>query len=717
MKKIHCHITQILLVLVLILNGTGLSGQDKTFSIQDVSLYNGSLYPGSLSNLQWMGNSDYFSFVADNKLVMARAGSAKYDTVLTVDDLNCALNKIEEDSLKRFPYVKALGDNILRFSHNNRLFIYDIRLEQLREMNNYQEGARNIEIEENTFAVAYTIDNNLYIALEGKQVQVTYEDDKNIISGQTVHRNEFGISDGIFWSPKGNYLAFYRKDESKVRDYPVVDIKKRMAEIAPVKYPMAGMDSEAVTLGVYNVASGKTVFLQTGEPSDQYLTSVTWGPSEEFIYIALLNRDQNHLKLNKYDVTTGELIKTLFEESHENYVEPENPLYFLHKTPDLFIWQSERNGYNHLYLYDIDGTMVKQLTDGEWVVRELLGTDPRDAHVFFTSTMESPLNNDVYAMDMGNGKISKLSEYNGTHYPKLNRNGKYLIDIFSDTIIARRYDILNHKGKLLQTLQEEKDPLEDYALGEMEIFTLKSDDGVDLYCRMIKPINFDPGRKYPAIVYVYGGPHAQLVTNSWLGGAGLFLNFLAQQGYVVFTLDNRGSANRGLEFEQAVFRNLGTLEVADQMKGVEYLRSLPYVDPERIGVDGWSYGGFMTISLMLKQPDDFKVGVAGGPVTDWKYYEVMYGERYMDTPEQNPEGYKEASLLNHAGKLKGDLLIIHGTSDPVVVWQHSLDLISRFIQEGIQVDYFVYPGHGHGVGGKDRLHLNEKIFKYFQDNL
>jgi len=687
------------------------------FTLEDVTMFNRSLYPESISNLQWMGTSDYYSWIAHNKLVSSKAGSSRTDTILSANDINCALNKIEEDSIKRFPGIQWLGDNIFMFTHNHRVFLYDIRLKQLREINNFDDNAENTDIEENNFAVAYTLGNNLYIALEGRQIQVTKDENKHVVNGQTVHRNEFGINKGTFWSTKGNKLAFYSKDESMVADYPIVNIGKRIAEPEPIKYPMAGMTSEQVKLGIYDLATGKTVFVKTGEPADQYLTSISWSPDEKHIYIALLNRDQNHLKLNKYDAVTGDLVATLFEEQHEKYVEPENPMYFLHSRPGLFIWQSERDGFNHLYLYDTDGQLVDQLTDGDWVVTSLLGTDPKDRYVFFTATAESPLNNDIYSIDLKNREMKKLSPMNGTHNVLFNKNGKYLIDIFSDTTTARRYDIIDQKGKVLQTLLENKDPLKDYAMGTMDIFTIKSGNSDDLYCRLIKPANFDPGKKYPVIIYVYGGPHAQLVSNSWLGGAGLYLNFLAQQGYVVFTLDNHGSANRGLDFEQAVFRNLGTLEVEDQMKGVEFLRSLPYVDKERIGVDGWSYGGFMTISLLLKQPDDFKAGVAGGPVTDWRYYEVMYGERYMDTPDQNPDGYKEASLLNHAGKLKGNLLIIHGTSDPVVVWQHSLDLIQHFIQEGIQVDYFVYPGHGHGVGGRDRLHLNRMIFEYFQDHL
>ena len=691
--------------------------QDKLLTIEDAVWMNPKLFPKSLRNLQWMGRSDYFSYIKGDSLLTGKANSDKRETLVSLNEINDALNKINEDSIRRFPSITWTGDEIFMFTHKHRVFIYDVSLKQLREMNNFPEGAENIDIDKNTFAVAYTIENNLYVALEGSQVQITNDENKEIINGKTVHRVEFGINKGIFWSPKGNYLAFYRKDETMVTDYPIVDITKRIAEVKPEKYPMAGMASHEVKLGVYSISSGRTIYLNTVEPADQYLTCVTWGPAGKFIYVVLLNRDQNHMKLNRYDARTGNLIKTLFEEKSEKYVEPENPLYFLKSKPELFIWQSERDGYNHLYLYDIDGEMIKQLTSGEWGIRKLLGTDTHDKYVFFMATKESPLNKDVYVLDIRNGEITKISPVNGAHRAIMNMKGKYLIDIYSDTTTTRKYLVIDKKGKLIQTLLKDHNPLEEYKLGDMSIFTIKADDGTDLYCRLIKPVDFNPEKKYPVIVYVYGGPHAQLITNSWLGGAGLFLNYLATKGYVVFTLDNRGSANRGLVFEQAVFRNLGTLEVKDQMKGAEYLKSLDYVDPGRIGVDGWSYGGFMTILLMLREPETFKVGVAGGPVTDWKYYEVMYGERYMDTPEQNPEGYKNSSLLNCADQLKGDLLIIHGTADPVVVWQNSLDLIRKFIEEGIQVDYFVYPGHGHGVGGKDKLHLNQKIINYFDEQL
>lgn len=712
MKKINLTILIISLLLSL-----SLFSQEKKLTIEDASYMNRSIMPESMRGLKWMGSTAIFSYSEGNDIMASKASTAKPYRLFGLEDINNSLTKLDEDTLRRMPSFTWMNDKAGYFTAGNKVYTYNIPSKQIMELNDYPEEARNTDLDDNTYAMAYTIDNNLFVAFEGRQIQLTNDDDPNIINGQTVHRNEFGISGGTFWSPKGNYLAFYRKDEGMVTDYPLVDVDARVAELNNIKYPMAGMSSHEVTLGIYNVSSGKTTFVKTGKPAEQYLTCVTWGPTEKYMYIAILNRDQNHMKMNKYDVRTGSLVKTLFEEQSEKYVEPEDDLVFLNNNPGEFIWISEKDGYRHLYLFNTEGEMIKQLTSGEWVVRSFLGLDPKDKYAYFTATKESPLNSDVYSVEIKSGEITRISEKTGMHYALLNKNGKYFIDIFSDTITSREYAVMSTKGKLEQVLQENTDPLADYDLGKLSMFTIKADDGTDLYCRMITPPGFDPSKKYPVLVYVYGGPHAQLVTNSWMGGASLFLYYMAQEGYIVFTLDNRGSAHRGRDFEQAIHRNMGGIEVEDQGDGVEYLKSLSYVDPDRIGVSGWSYGGFMTISLMLKKADDFKVGVCGGPVTDWKYYEIMYGERYMDTPESNPEGYEEASLLNHADKLKGDLLIIHGTSDPVVVWQHSLTLIKQFISEGKQVDYFVYPGHGHGVGGMDRIHLNAKMAKYFFDHL
>lgn len=693
-----------------------LFSQEK-LTIEDASGMNPKLYPSSMRNLQWKGDSEYITYNEKDAIIGVKAGSETRDTLLRLSDLNEWIQKSGIKTLERMPSITWTSPNTFRFSSEHSIYTADIITDSITLTNSYPENADNTDYHEGSSFLAYTIENNLFISRNGQQTQVTFDENKGIVNGQTVHRNEFGIHKGTYWSPTGQYLAYYRKDETMVSDYPLVNVDERVARVESTKYPMAGMASEQVKLIVYNLSDGSRVTINTGEPAEQYLTCVTWSPDEKHIYIALLNRDQNHLRLNKYSVENGQFLQTLFEETDEKYVEPEEPLHFVRSKPDQFIWTSERDGYQHLYLYTTNGELIRQMTSGPWVVTSFLGTDPAGTKAFFESTITGPLNQEICSVDLKTGKITVLSSHTGTHNAILNENGKYLIDTWSDTTVCREYTVIDDKGKVLQVLSTVKDPLEGYAVGETRIFTLKAPDNTELFCRMILPPGMDPAMKYPVIVYVYGGPHAQLISNSWLGGANYFLNYLAQKGYIVFTLDNRGSANRGLAFEQAIFRNAGHVEVKDQMVGVEFLASLPYVDAERIGVNGWSYGGFMTLSLMLKEPASFKAGACGGPVTDWKFYEVMYGERYMDTPQSNPEGYGNASLLNKAANLQGDLLIIHGTSDPVVVWQHSQTLLKEFISEGKLVEYFIYPGHGHGVGGKDRLHLNRKLEKFFDDHL
>ena len=709
--KIIKYLSVVILILPLI------SYSQKKLTIEDASGMNRAIYPASLRNLQWIGSGDSFTYIENNTVVVRKASSTVSDTLIRFREINEMMKASGFDTLARIPSINWVSESSFSFSGKNSIYLLNLKSKTVSLVNKYPEEAENIDSKADGKLIAYTLKNNLFIASSGKQIQVTNDENSGIVNGQIVSRNEFGINKGTFWSPSGKYLAYYRKDETKVTDYPLVDIDTRIAMEKKIKYPMAGMTSELVTLVIYNVAAGSYMTIKTGDQVEQYLTSVTWGPDEKSMYIAILNRGQNDLKLNRYDVISGNLERTLFEEKNEKYVEPEHPLSFIGSDPGEFIWFSERDGFQHLYLYDTNGTLVRQLTRGPWVVTSLIGMDNKGSDVYFLSTKNSPLNEDVFSVDLKSAKIQPLSLNTGVHSPILSPGGKYLIDIFSDTLVGREYAVIDTKGKVLQVVSRTDEPLHAYTQCKIHIFKLKANDSTDLYSEIIYPPDFRLDKKYPVIVYVYGGPHDQLVNNTWLGGTSLFNYYLAQQGFIIFTLDNRGSANRGLAFEQAVFRHLGTLEVSDQMVGINYLKSLPYIDPDRIGVMGWSYGGFMTISLMLREPDVFKVGVCGGPVCDWKYYEVMYGERYMDTPEENPDGYKEASLLERAGNLKGDLLIIHGTFDPTVVWQNSLSLIKRFIDEGKQVDYFVYPGHEHGVGGKDRVHLNRKIEKYFVEHL
>ncbi len=583
----------------------------------------------------------------------------------------------------------------------------------------FPENAENTTFNEAGKFVAYTIDDDLFVSFsDGKKVQITSDGGNGIVNGQTVSRNEFGISGGIFNSPKGNFIAFYRKDESHVHDYPLVDYMGRQAEYKPVKYPMAGLASEQIKLGVYNIETGKTIFMKTGGQIDHYLTNIAWSPDEKSIYIAELNREQNHMQMNCYNVSSGEKVKTLFEETDDAYVEPLFPIQFSKVNENEFYYLSRQDGWFHIYKYNTDGELLKQITKGEWEVTDIPGFDTKEKYVFVEATKESPLERHLYRVEIKSGKMEKLTSDEGVHHGMLSPGGTFVLDRWSGPEVPAKIDLVSANGKMHRNLLTSKDPFADYQLGENKLVPIMSADGkTELAGRLILPVNFDPSKKYPVIVYVYGGPHSQLVDKRWQNQARWWQYYMASQGYIAFTMDNRGTSNRGRAFETAVHRQLGILETEDQMKGIEYLKSLPYVDADRIGVHGWSYGGFMTLNLMLRHPEVFKVGVAGGPVVDWSMYEVMYGERYMDMPQENPEGYKESNMINHVSALKGKLMLIHGVQDETVVMQHSMKFLRECIVEGKQVDFFVYPTYPHNVRGKDRVHLMRKVSDYFFDNL
>ena len=581
--------------------------------------------------------------------------------------------------------------------------------------------------------------------------QAITDEPEGIVCGQSVHRNEFGISKGTFWSPKGTLLAFYRMDESMVTQYPLVDITARVGEVNNIRYPMAGMTSHKVQVGIYNPANGRTVYLNTGDPTDRYFTNISWSPDERSLFLIELNRDQNHAKLCQYDAQTGKLMQVLIEERHPKYVEPQQPIVFLPWDSNKFIYQSQRDGYNHLYLYDLErlhaiqpqeltkeeaeklwNTIKKagkgktptrvagvQLTSGPWLVQSILGFNAKKKEVIIAATKESPLQSNLYKVNIANGKLTPIDNGQGVHNAQLSTSGTYLLDNWSAPDVPRAINIASTaNGKETVRLLTAANPFEGFKMPSVETGTLKAADGkTDLYYRLIKPADFDPTKKYPAIVYVYGGPHAQLIVNNWNYAARGWDLYMANKGYILFTVDNRGSSNRGLEFENCTFRHLGIEEGKDQVKGVEFLQSLPYVDGNRIGVHGWSFGGHMTTALMLRYPDLFKVGVAGGPVIDWGYYEVMYGERYMDTPQTNPEGYKQCNLKNLAPNLKGHLMIIHDDHDDTCVPQHTLSFMKACVDARTYPDLFIYPGHKHNVLGRDRVHLHEKITRYFEDYL
>lgn len=623
------------------------------------------------------------------------------------------------DTLKAFPQLSWLPNGRGYFVRGNKVYFAQIQMpETMRaELKELRENAANIQVEPNTGDVAYTVDNDIFLTTAGGTVQVTNDGSYTIVNGQSVHRNEFGIDGGLFFSPKGNHLAYYRMDQSPVKDYPVVDWSQTPAVSKNVKYPMAGDSSHHVTLRVYHPQTKTTTVLQTGTPLEQYLTAVTWSPDEKYIFVGLLNRDQNHLRFIQYDALTGELVKTLFEERSDKYVEPQHPAQFLPGSDKEFLWWSQRDGFMHLYRYDISGKLLNPVTKGDWLVNEVLGFHAPTSEVIITGTKDGATEKQVYAVNWKTGKLRRLTQGAGTHTAIASEDGKYIYDTYSSNTVPRVISLINTKTAKAETLLVAKDPLVGYNRPQVREVTLKATDGTPLYGKMILPTNFDSTKKYPSITYLYNGPHVQLIRNSWPASGNLWYELLAQKGYVVFTMDGRGSSNRGMAFESAVFRNLGTVEMEDQLQGNAFLRGQSYIDTTRMGVHGWSFGGFMATSLMLRHPGAYKAGVAGGPVLDWKWYEIMYTERYMDAPQDNATGYEENRLWNKVKNLKGDLMLIHGTDDDVVVWQHSLNFLRSCVQNGVQVDYFVYPGHPHNVRGKDRIHLMQKITDYFDEKL
>lgn len=578
-------------------------------------------------------------------------------------------------------------------------------------------------------AVAFVKGDNLYVNnAQGTLKQLTKDGSRDIVYGQSVHRDEFGIYKGTFWSNDGQKLAFYRMDQSMVADYPLVDIDTRIATETPVRYPMAGEKSHLVTVGIYDLNTDKTVYLNTGDPTDRYFTNIAWAPDGKLIYLIEMNRAQNHYSLDAYDPATGNKTATLYTESSDKYVHPMHAITFLPWDKSRFILQSEKDGYNHLYLFDTGGKQIKQLTTGKWIVVDLLGFNAKTKEAIILSTEASPIQNNLYAvnlqtgarrlLDNGKGCHANTTGEGGSHKPALSFSGQWILDSYTEPTVPRNIDIVNVASAKAMRYFTAEDPWVGYNVPEYTCGKIKAADGTtDLYYRMVKPTNFDPNKKYPTIIYVYGGPGVRNVEARWHYWSRGWETYMAQKGYLLFILDNRGSSARGLAFEQATFHHLGVEEAKDQMKGVEYLTSLPYVDKDRMGVHGWSFGGFMTTTLITSHPEVFKVGVAGGPVIDWKWYEVMYGERYMGTPQNNPKGYAESSLLSKAKNLKGKLQIITGMNDPVVVPQHCLNFLQECIKVGTQPDFFVYPGEPHNMRGHQSTHLHERISQYFDDYL
>ena len=728
----------------------------KKFTLEDLNFGGKNFQNMRAENryTTWWG--DQIVHLDKDKCTIVNPNTLKETTLFTLDDINNIPSKSNIDRTVRSLYqvsFPSANQPLVQIATGKELLTVNFKTKWIEDAIEIVPGTQVQAYNKVSGAMAYVLKDQLFVCDKtGNINQLTTDGSRNIVYGEAVHRNEFGIKGGLFWSPSGNRLAFYRMDQSMVTDYPLVHIpevdwkpakgESRIATPEPTKYPMAGEKTHNVTVGVYDINTKKTIFLDAGDPTDRYFTNIQWSPDSKTIYMFELNRDQNDCRLvaynaesgkkiarepcqsakigGAYNAESGKQIAELYRETDAKYVEPTHPILFLPWNANQFVMLSQKDGYAHLYLFNKNGKQIKQITKGNWVVMDVLGFNNKAKSIVYVSNECSPIQRNTWAVNVENGTRTLLDNGKGYHYATLSDGGKYLVDNYTEPSVPRKIDIITigTKRPAIKNWLTAKDPWAGYSVPEYSSGSLKADDGTtDLYWRMVKPVGFDPSKKYPTVVYVYGGPHAHNVDASWHYGSRSWETYMAQKGYLLFIIDNRGSENRGKAFEQATFRQLGQVEMRDQMQGVKYLKTLPFVDADRIGVHGWSFGGFMTISLITNYPETFKVGVAGGPVIDWKWYEAMYGERYMDTPETNPEGYAKTSLLPKAKELKGKLQIITGLNDPVVLPQHCLTFIKACIAAGTQPDFFVYPGEPHNMRGHQSVHLHERITQYFEDYL
>ncbi len=704
---------------------TMMAQDKKSFTLDDL-MWGGSNYynimPRSI-HTAWWGDCLLQTDVEEVYQLFDEKGKiCNKKCLFTAKEVNAAVDEKLHGKVRNLTYTTfPKGDKTIAKVYADKGWAeYDWTSKEIVGFVPHIYGTQTQKAAPQTGARAYVKDWNLHVVTaDGTDRQITTDGTREVQYGMSVHRDEFGIHEGLFWSPKGNLLAFYRMDQSMVTDFPLIDNSKRVAELAPEKYPMAGMTSHKVKVGVYNPQSGKTIYLNAGDPTDRYFTNIAWSPDESTIYMFELPRTQDKAELVAYDATTGEKKGVLYTETNAKYVEPMTPIVFLPWDNNKFVMESRKDGYNHFYLFDTTGKCLVQLTKGEFEVIEMLGFNEKNKTIIFKANAESPVRHNLYSVDMKGKKMTRLDNGEGVHNAKLSASGAFLCDTWSKPDMYRQVDLIStQNGKTQNIVAPIATPWKEYNVPEITGGTITAADGkTPLYYRLVKPVDFDPAKKYPTVVYVYGGPHAHNVQESFNHGYRPWEIYMAQKGYVVFVVDNRGSQYRGFEFESVTHRRLGEIEMQDQMKGVDFLKTLPYVDANRIGVHGWSFGGFMTTNLICSYPDVFKVGVAGGPVIDWKMYEVMYGERYMDTPEENPDGYAENNLCNKAKNLKGRLQIIVGLNDPTCVLQHSFSFLRAAADAGTQPDYFVYPGQGHNMMGKDMVHLHERITRYFDDYL
>ena len=607
-----------------------------------------------------------------------------------------------------------------RLTPAGNYFLYDVPTKKFSRITDVDVPQYNQKFSPDGKYIGYVRANNIYRydIVGKKEQQLTLTGTEQIINGKFdwVYEEEFGISDGWLWSPDGAKIAFWQIDQSRVPEYSMTEWDSAHLTLIPMKYPKPGDQNAIVKIGIITLTSGEIQWLDTGNNDDIYIPRINWTGIQDRLAVQRLNRKQNSLELLLFDVSRGTQTTLLVDQS-DTWIDIHDDLRFFKNGN--FIWSSERDGYNHVYHYAADGTLINQITKGQWDIDAVYGVDEKNGLLFCTSSEASPIERQIYSVSIDGKRKKRLSVQPGTHTANFSPGFDLYISYHSSSSQPTRIAMNSKDGKELYSLEDRGIPaLGEYSLPTVEYFTFTTTDGVELYANVMKPVDFDSTKKYPVLVFTYGGPGSQVVRNSWGGSNYLWHSMLTQKGYIIAMVDNRGTGARGAAFKKITYRNLGKYEVNDQIEGAKYLSSLSYIDKSRIGIWGWSYGGYMASHTILLGAEYFKTAIAVAPVTHWKFYDTIYTERFMDTPANNPDGYFESAPVNHAEKLKGKFLLIHGTSDDNVHFQNAVTMVSALQKANKQFETMFYPNKNHGIsGGNTRLHLYTMMTNFLLEHL
>lgn len=718
------------------------SGWTETYAqnkeIEFNHLFDKTFQQESVRSPNWMKSGAFFTTLVNNE-EEETTELRKYDIrdksyeVLVTEELLTNINSGEEIKIGNYSFsgdesqllIQTDIEGVWRRSRLAVYYVYNLASKQLDKVNQDDVKIGNAEFSPDGSKVAYTKENNLYIFdIDNYSTkQITFDGDKNkIINGSTdwVYEEEFSFAKAWFWSPYGNSIAYYRFDESRVKEFSFPTYGGLYPELVTYKYPKAGEQNAVVTIGVYNLETGETKWMNIGDTDDQYIVRINWTNKNDKLAIRRMNRLQNKQDLMIADVENGstKIIKT---EVSDTWIDENDDLTFLGDNEE-FIYVSEESGYNHIYLYNFDGKRARQITKGDWNVTRVNGIDEEREVIYFTASKESPLERHLYRVNFNGKSLKKLTEESGSHAVNMNGDFTYYLDYFSSDSSPLKVTLHNRKGEEVRVLEDNADlqnRMKEYNLPEKEFFTVDLHDTLSLNAWMIKPPNFDSNKKYPVLMYVYGGPGSQTVMNRFeTGQRPMWHNYLASRGYIIVSVDNRGTGARSAEFKKIIYKNLGKYEVADQIAAAEKISKFKYIDADRIGIWGWSYGGYMSSLALARGNDVFDLAIAVAPVTSWRYYDTIYTERYMQTPQLNPEGYNEGAPLNHAEKIKGDYLLVHGTADDNVHFQNAVEMAAALQNNGIAFESMYYPDKAHGIGGgATRKHLYEMLSSFIFENL